>query len=73
MLAVCVCGVLRAADELTPATYDTWRDYALPKTGEENWRKIPWLPTFYEGVSAGQKANKPLLIWVMNGHPLACT
>ena len=61
------------AEDLTPENYAHWRDYALPTASEERWRKIPWIATFYEGVTEAQQSRKPLLIWVMNGHPLACT
>jgi hypothetical protein len=34
---------------------------------------VHWLPTFWDGVIAAQKQEKPILLWAMNGHPLACT
>ena len=34
---------------------------------------VNWLPTFWDGVIAAQKQDMPILLWAMNGHPLACT
>ena len=69
---ICVASTT-FAEELTEDNYAKWRDYTLPKASEERWRNIPWFPTFNEGVAEAQKAEKPILLWVMNGHPLACT
>lgn len=73
VLGCCVLIPHSRAEELTTENYAHWRDYALPTASEERWRKIPWIATFYEGVAEAQQSKKPLLIWVMNGHPLACT
>lgn len=73
VLAAICCAALLHAEELTEENYAKWRDYTLPKASEERWRNIPWFPTFNEGVAEAQKAEKPILLWVMNGHPLACT
>lgn len=50
-----------------------WREHILPSEGDLNWQKIPWLTSYGDGVSAANDADKPLLLWVMNGHPLGCT
>lgn len=50
-----------------------WRDHVLPTPDETGWERIPWIPSFAGGVLAAQEAQKPLLLWVMNGHPLGCT
>lgn len=43
-------------------------------TNSENaqWRRIPWIPSLWEGVKASQAKNKPMFIWAMNGEPLGC-
>lgn len=40
---------------------------------ELSWERIPWLEAFGPGIVAAHKQQKPLLLWVMNGHPLGCT
>jgi hypothetical protein len=63
-----------AADiELNEENYTTWRDHILPNPSEMAWEKIPWLTTFKDGILAADAADKPLLLWTMNGHPLGCT
>jgi hypothetical protein len=50
-----------------------WRDLIKPKTDDVCFRTVNWLPTFWDGVMTAQKEDKPILLWAMNGHPLACT
>jgi len=38
----------------------------------DKWRKIPWIPSIWDGVEASQASNKPMFIWAMNGDPLGC-
>ena len=52
---------------------EAWREHIEPTDTELKWMKIPWLPTFSEGIVEGAKASKPILLWTMNGHPLGCT
>lgn len=51
----------------------TWAAAIAPATAELSFETLGWLPTFAEGVLAADAARKPLLLWVMNGHPLGCT
>ncbi len=50
-----------------------WRDHILPDESELAFERIGWLPTFAEGIARAGAEDKPLLLWVMNGHPLGCT
>ena len=58
---------------LTDKTLAEWRDRIRPKADDLCHKTVDWLPTFWDGVMAAQKADKPILLWAMNGHPLACT
>lgn len=63
-----------AADiDLNAENYQAWHDHILPKSSELAWEQIPWLTTFQDGILAADAADKPLLLWTMNGHPLGCT
>lgn len=81
VLLVTVVGIMLAAvgspaeppAELTDKTFTQWRDRIRPKTDDLCFKTVNWLPTFWDGVMAAQKADKPILLWAMNGHPLACT
>lgn len=61
------------AVELNKVNYMEWRDHIVPQEAELKWQQIPWLTTFKDGILAANKAEKPLLFWTMNGHPLGCT
>lgn len=63
----------RGAVELNKSNYTAWRDHIAPQDAELKWQQIPWLTTFKDGTLAANQANKPLLFWTMNGHPLGCT
>ena len=64
---------LLPAQELSEATYAAIRDHVLPRAAEQQWRTIPWRATLWSALRAGQKQDKPILLWAMNGHPLGCT
>ena len=57
---------------LTEKTYKKWRDYIIPKE-DLAWTRIPWRTSFQEGLIEAGEQQKPMLLWVMNGHPLGCT
>ena len=59
--------------EVVEETWEPWFDHLQPTAGESAFAKIAWHPTFAEGILAANQAQRPLLLWVMNGHPLGCT
>jgi hypothetical protein len=61
------------APVLDDASFARWRDTIRPTAEELRWQEIPWRATFWEAVLEGQKKEQPILVWAMNGHPLACT
>lgn len=65
--------VFLSPPELNDQTYAKWRDLIRPKSEELSWEQIPWRSTFWDAVVEAQQDDKPLLVWAMNGHPLACT
>ncbi len=68
---------LSAGDAAIPRieqhTFDQWKRHILPTADELLFETIPWRPSFAEGLRDAAAADKPLLLWVMNGHPLGCT
>jgi hypothetical protein len=58
---------------LTDANYTQLHESAHPTDAELAWRKVPWLPSVWDGIVEGQKSDRPILMWILNGHPLACT
>ena len=59
--------------ELTDATYASLRDQVLPKPAELAYRAIGWRASYWDAVVEAQELDRPILLWAMNGHPLACT
>lgn len=59
--------------ELNEATYASVRDAVLPSVAEQAWRDVGWRASFGEAVGEARRSGKPVFLWAMNGHPLACT
>ena len=55
------------------AEYAKWRDHVLPNPSEQSYRKILWRASVLHGVVDAQKQDQPVMIVLMNGHPLGCT
>lgn len=55
------------------AEYAKWRDHVLPNPSEQSYRKIPWRASVLQGIVEAQKQDRPVMIVLMNGHPLGCT
>ena len=73
LLGAWVAVAVAAPPELNDQTYARWRDHVRAKPAELKWDTVPWRPTFWEAVVEAQRQDKPILLWAMNGHPLACT
>jgi len=58
---------------LNDDTYQIWKEYIQPTEAELKWSSIPWKSSFGDGLIDSHLEQKPLLLWVMNGHPLGCT
>ena len=57
-----------------PSTeYARRRDQVLPNPGEQSYRKIEWRNSVLRGIVDAQRIDKPVMIVLMNGHPLGCT
>ena len=79
-LAIALLAVLAVdsmAQERKPLlnedSYDKTHNSIVPGERELRWMEIGWRPTFWEAVVEAQREKKPVLLWAMNGHPLACT
>lgn len=58
---------------LDGATFVRHWQHVVPSADEMAWRVIPWLGTLAEAVVQAHAQDLPILLWAMNGHPLACT
>jgi hypothetical protein len=57
-----------AAQELTPANYEKFRDQIDVKPAELRWQKINWLP-FWDGLVEAQAKDQPIFYWIYFGDP----
>ena len=67
-----VATALGAQDTLTDQSFAKWRDIIAPTTDELEWRKIGWRAALGIALAEGNRRDKPILLWAMNGHPLGC-
>ena len=44
-----------------------------PSGDTERWMEIPWQTNLSDARRKAQEEGKPLLMWIMDGHPLGCT
>lgn len=73
IVLVAVVGGRLPAQELTEASYERWRDHVLPTPKELAYRGVAWRPSYWEAVVEAHEKEKPILLWVMNGHALCNT
>jgi hypothetical protein len=62
-----------AAEPVTPEQAAKLFALIKPQTGEEKWQQIPWTTDLWAARQRAAKEGKPILLWEMDGHPLACT
>lgn len=55
------------------AMVEAKRQEILPSPAERRWEEIEFLPSYAGGLKTAAEQQKPLMLWVMNGHPLGCT
>tara|TARA_B100001094_G_scaffold329895_1_gene393748 strand:+ start:913 stop:1158 length:246 start_codon:yes stop_codon:yes gene_type:complete len=67
------CGEKNELFTLDDNSYMVWKNFIKPTKSEQAWAQIQWRSTFYDGLIESDREQKPLLLWVMNGHPLGCT
>ncbi len=58
---------------LDDTTFEPWRDFLHPSDAELASDRIEWNATLWAGLTRAQEAMKPLMIWIMNGHPCGLT
>ncbi len=76
LLAPCVSASGEKAArtlELNEENYDRIRQALTCPMDESGWREIPWRPNLGEAIVEARKENKPILLWMMNGHPCGMT
>ena len=67
--------VLLASSSCSMAQSDFRRELEKVTKGIEDTSisKIDWYTDLVQAASVSKKSNRPMFIWVMDGHPLGCT
>ena len=50
-----------------------WRQAIEPDAAETGYLRISWRATFLNAMREAKQQDKPVMLFIMNGHPLACT
>jgi hypothetical protein len=58
---------------LEPAQFQALHTAVTPQRNSERWMEIPWEPDLGKARERAAREGKPLLMWIMDGHPLGCT
>jgi hypothetical protein len=62
-----------AVKALSPAQFTALHREVAPRGEGERWAEIPWQTDLTQARRKAARENKPLLMWIMDGHPLGCT
>lgn len=57
----------------TDQNWTVLRNQIVPSKDELGWRGLDWNVTLWEAIQKSKTSGKPVLLYAMNGHPLACT
>jgi hypothetical protein len=63
-------------NELPMLTIDNaqqWRVNIEPDAEETRYLQISWRESLLRGMREAKQSDKPVMLFVMNGHPLGCT
>jgi hypothetical protein len=71
--ALVAASLVRAADPVPEAQFAKLHSLIKPQGGEEKWQQIPWMTDLWAARKRAAAEGKPILLWEMDGHPLACT
>jgi hypothetical protein len=56
---------------LAPTDFERLHRFVMPRP--ERWTEIPWETDLTAARRRAAKEKKPILMWIMDGHPLGCT
>jgi hypothetical protein len=58
---------------LAAARFSQLHAAVAPRGAGERWTEIPWETDLWAARQRAARERKPLLMWIMDGHPLGCT
>ncbi len=73
MVAVLALPMIFARAQEPQADEDSATCQTLCAVPDAPWRSIPWEMDLLKAQRMAVEQSKPIFIWSMDGHPLACT
>ena len=64
---------IKPSTKLTETSYPDILKAILVRPSEEQWEEIPWRPNLATAIDEAREKDKPILLWMMNGHPCGMT
>jgi len=61
------------APSLTADNFKQWLEYLVAPSKQDGAAAVGFHTTLWEAVVEANATDKPVLLWAMNGHPMACT
>lgn len=62
-----------SVEKLAATQFAALHAAVTPRGEAERWKEIPWEADLWAAKQRAAREGKPLLMWVMDGHPLGCT
>lgn len=62
-----------ATRTLGAAQFKALHTAVQPRGAAERWAEIPWESELGAARQKAARDGKPLVLWIMDGHPLGCT
>lgn len=56
-----------------PDNFEHWLRFIQPSPEERAWEAIGWRNELGPAMEEARRLGRPILLWTMDGHPLACT
>jgi hypothetical protein len=61
------------ADLRSAKSWERLHAIIAPSASEDTWLAIPWETDLEAARQRAIREDKPIFLWQMDGHPLACT
>ena len=59
--------------KLSQDNFAEWLQYITQPASADGYARVGFHTTLWEAVVRANLEDKPILLWAMNGHPMACT
>ena len=64
---------ITTSTKLTEKSFPDIRNAIRVRPAEEQWEAVPWRASLAAAITEASEKDKPILLWMMNGHPCGMT